>query len=139
MREALPLADAARHLGITPAALHKRIRRKSIDAYKTPDNRWMVWVDTDQDADSGQRVEAGRTEPEMSWTIEAAVQAVTEVYIRLADEQLATIQHLREESERKDVIIMQLTNRLTALPAPTEPEPSSEPVPREPWWKRWFG
>jgi hypothetical protein len=135
MREALPLAAAARHLNVTPAAVHKRLRRGTLTGYKTADNRWMVWVD----ADSGQRVEAGRTEPEMSWTIEAAVQAVTEVYTRLADEQLATIQHLRAESERKDVIIMHLTQRLTALPAPTESEPSSEPVPRLPWWKRWFG
>jgi hypothetical protein len=138
MREALPLAAAAKHLNVTPAAVHKRLRRGTLDGYKTPEGRWMVWVDTDVDTGMDERVGAGKTESETSWTIEAAVLAVTEVYTRLADEQLATIQHLRDESERKDVIIMQLTQRLTALPAPIEPEPSSEPVPRLPWWRRWF-
>ena len=137
MREALPLADAAKHLNVTPAAVHKRLRRGTLDGYKR-DGRWLVWVDTDMDpridADSGQRVGPSRTDDASSMTVEAAVQAVERAYSRLVDEQAATIQHLRDESERKDVIIMQLSEQVKALPAPTtDPEPAPEP-----WWRRWF-
>ncbi len=43
------------------------------------------------------------------------------------------IEYLRRESERKDVIIINLTNKIPQL-AP----PQQEEQPKLPWWKRMF-
>jgi hypothetical protein len=135
MREALPLAAAAKHLNVTPAAVHKRLRRGTLDGYKTADNRWMVWVDTgvNEDMDTsttGQRLDAGMTNDDSS---------MTDLYERLLSQQHERIAFLEQQVTTLNQIIHAQTQQPLALPAPTESEPSSEPVPRLPWWKRWFG
>jgi hypothetical protein len=130
MREALPLADAAKHLNVTPAAVHKRLRRGTLDGYKQ-DGRWMVWVDTGVDAGmdtstTGQRADTGRTNDDSS---------MTDLYERLVQQQQERIAFLEEQVTALNQIVYAQTQQPLALSAPTEPEPPSEPVP---WWKRWF-
>ena len=43
----LGVAQAAKRLGISPAALRRRIDRRTVSAYKGEDGRWYVIVDSD--------------------------------------------------------------------------------------------
>ncbi len=43
----LGVAEAAKRLGISPAALRRRIDRRTVRAYKGEDGRWYVIVDSD--------------------------------------------------------------------------------------------
>ncbi len=111
-KKTVGLDDAARLMGISKEALRKRIKRGTVEARKGKDGRWQVTVDQDTGEDTGR--DAGRT----------LVQAMQE-----------EIEYLRRESERKDVIIMNLTNKIPMLEAPKEDETSRR---REilPWWQR---
>lgn len=133
MREALPLPDAAKHLNVSQQALHKRLRRGSLQGYKQ-DGRWFVWVDTeidggqdtDRDADrTGQRVDAGTTHDDSS---------MTDLYERLIEQQNERITFLEDQVRALNQIVYTQAQRL-ALPEP-EPEPEPEPLS---WWRRLFG
>jgi hypothetical protein len=126
MREALPLSAAAKHLNVTPAAVHKRLRRGTLDGYKTPEGRWMVWVDTGVDADTdtsttGQRVDTGTTNDDTS---------MTDLYERLIQQQEDRIAFLEGQITTLNQIVYAHTQQPLALP---EPAPAHEP-----WWRRWF-
>ena len=139
----LTVAAAAEALGVSQDAVRKRIARGTIPQDRDASGRVYVYLSpsetvrkTDQDAVRG---DASKT--------------VLDAYIRSLEDQIA---FLRGELERKDAILMNLTDRIPQLEAPQEPpeppEMPSEPVrgteappeqetgpERRSWWRRIFG
>jgi excisionase family DNA binding protein len=143
----LTVAQAADRLGITQDAVRKRIARGTIRHTKDYEGRIFVFLDTFEresktDQDNGQDG-GSKTAPD----------ADQDKYTRSLEDQ---IDFLRRELERKDTIIMSLTQRIPELePSPEQPgaaETASEDAgrgdippesqqPSEPrsWWRRFFG
>ena len=141
----LTVAQAADALAISQDAVRKRIARGTIPHDRDNSGRVYVYLSpsetvhkTDQD------------------TIQDdAAKTVQDTYIRSLEDQIA---FLRRELERKDGILLNLTERIPELEAPSEARESPEPVEEEPeraeprpatvesqegvrrpWWRRWFG
>jgi len=154
--ERLTVAEAAKRLELTQEAVRQRIRRGTIEYEKDTDGKTYVYLTADE-ADTN-------TVPN----------AVVNGYITALKSQIESLQqdkealerdkeHMREESIRKDHIIMSLTQRIPAIEAPqTDAEDVAEPrestvsdsgtdpkgdVPQESadkqikqsWWQRLFG
>jgi excisionase family DNA binding protein len=131
----LTVAQAAHRLGVTQDAVRKRIARGTIRHEKDYEGRIFVYLDTferesktDQDANQDK-------------------------YTRSLEDQ---IDFLRRELERKDTIIMALSQRIPELegsPEPREdhmtdseetakdkvPPEQQEPSQRRSWWRTFFG
>jgi hypothetical protein len=143
----LTVSQAADRLGVTQDAIRKRIARETIRHDKDPDGRIFVYLDifereseTVQDNDQNQQSE----------TVQDGGQGR---YTRSLEDQ---IDFLRRELERKDTIIMSLTQRIPELEPATEPRDGpetasegegrsdvspeqQEPAERRSWWRRFFG
>jgi hypothetical protein len=139
----LTVQEAARRLDVSEGAVRKRVTRGTLRHEKAPDGRVFVYLDAGVDTGVDEGVN-----PNNSALIS-----------RLEDE----IAYLREESRRKDEIIMQqamTVRQLTAgapsearespapsAPGPTPPEGSGEAQgaterpeePRRSWWREFFG
>jgi hypothetical protein len=141
----LTVAQAAGALNISQDAVRKRIARGTISHDRDESGRVYVYLPssktvhkTDQDA---MQDDASKT--------------VQDSYIRSLEDQIA---FLRRELERKDAILLNLTERIPQLEAPPEPPGGPETVEEEPeraeprpatgaaqegvqrpWWRRWFG
>jgi len=141
-RERVTVQEAARRLGITESAVRKRLQRGLLEHDKESDGRLYVYLDTramgrDEVRDSSYDMLVRRLENENEF--------------------------LRRELERKDTILLNMTEAMKALNPPAqeaaseareppetveeeperaEPRPttveSQEPV-RRPWWRRVFG
>jgi hypothetical protein len=138
--ERLTVSEAARRLGVTPDAVRQRIRRDSIQWDKDEDGRYHVYL-TPQDAKHD------------------------DVQNALVDQLKDENAFLRRELERKDALLLNMTEVMKAINPPQEspPEPpespsvaaeppgkstggqdrenqTSSPEPeRRSWWQRWFG
>src|SRR5215207_3238669 len=131
----LTVAQAADRLGVTQDAVRKRVARGTIRHHKDAEGRIFVYLDTFEresktDQDEGQ-----------------------DKYTRSLEDQ---IEFLRQELERKDTIIMSLTQRIPELEASAEPregpetasekpfnthhapQESQEPSQRRSWWRAFF-
>jgi excisionase family DNA binding protein len=140
------VAQAAEALGISQDAVRKRIARGTIPHDRDGAGRVYVYLSPSEtvhktDQHDGQ---------------DAATKTVQDIYIRSLEDQIA---FLRGELERKDAILLSLTERIPQLEAPQEasedvetveeaPEGTEEPRPatggaqegaRRPWWRRVFG
>jgi hypothetical protein len=141
----LTVAQAADALSISQDAVRKRIARGTIPHERDDAGRVYVYLSpsetvhkTDQDIQQ-----------------DTASKTVQDAHIRSLEDQIA---FLRRELERKDAILLNLTERIPELEAPSEPretpqtaeeEPErAEPRPdasgaqegvRRPWWRRMFG
>ena len=146
----ISVAQAATRLGITQDAVRKRIARGTIRHGKDHEGRTFVYLDTFEntfereaktDQDNGQGAE--------SKTVQDADQ---DKYTRSLEDQ---IDFLRRELERKDTIIMFLTQRIPELEASPEtreghvmaseeadestaPQEQQEPSQRRSWLYRFF-
>ncbi len=126
----LTVAEAAAHLGITSDAVRQRIRRGSIAHERDQDGKVYVYIRGDETRQDTYKDE-------------------------LLKELRNRIEFQERELERKDTIIMSLTQRIPELqPAPEtsseereSPETASEDAgngaatpeeDRRPWWRRWF-
>jgi len=134
--------EAARQLGITESAVRKRVQRGLLGHDKEADGRLYVYLDAqdknrDQIRDSSYDMLVRRLENENEF--------------------------LRRELERKDTILLNMTEAMKALNPPAqeappearespetveEPPDRAEPRPatgeaqegvRRPWWRRVFG
>jgi hypothetical protein len=109
--------EAAKALGISVDAVRKRIQRGTMPFGKDAEGRLHVYVDpseTGQDTDQ---------DNEASTVLVASLQ-----------DQIA---FLREELQRKDAILLSLTERIPELEAARQEEEPSEA--RRSWWQRMFG
>src|SRR5918994_6150774 len=143
----ISVPQAANRLGITQDAVRKRIARGTIRHGKDHEGRTFVYLDTferesETDQVNGQGVE--------SKTVSDAEQ---DKYTRSLEDQ---IDFLRRELERKDTIIMSLSQRIPELegsPEPREghvtaseeaaegttaPPKQEEPLQRRSWWREFF-
>ncbi len=103
-RERVTVQEAARQLGITESAVRKRVQRGLLEHDKEPDGRLYVYLDTrdigrDQVLDSSYDMLVRRLENENEF--------------------------LRRELERKDTIMLNMTEAMKAI-SPPAPEESSE-------------
>jgi hypothetical protein len=124
--ERLSVAEAATRLGVTPDAVRQRIRRDTISYEKTEEGRYFVYLtEGDGRHDSVHDALVDRLKDENEW--------------------------LRREVERKDTIIMSISEGLKTLEAPSETRESPVTSPEdlgqdqahhEPerlsWWRRLF-
>ena len=142
----LTVAQAADRLGVTQDAVRKRIARGTIRHEKDYEGHIFFYLDTLEgesktDQDNGQDVR--------SKTVSDASQ---DKYTRSLEDQ---VDFLRRELERKDTIIMSLTQRIPELEASPEPRESQvtasgaadrstpppeqqEPSQRRSWLYRFF-
>jgi transposase-like protein len=129
-RDRVTVQEAARRLGVSEQAIRKRVKRRTLEHEKEEDGRVYVYLDA---------VEDDAPNPHSDPLIS-----------RLEDE----IAYLREESRRKDEIIMQQAITMRRLSAPESPETASgagaeegppeqsegpETGAQRPWWRRLFG
>ena len=107
--------EAADLLGVTQSAVRKRIQRGTIPWDKDEEGRIFVYVDPSEGSpetgeDTSQDTVAGQSRDEL-----------LEVYREQVD-------FLRRELERKDTIIMSLTQRIPELEPVQEPREAPETV-----------
>ena len=141
--------EAAELLGTTVDAIRKRVQRRTIPYEKGPDGRVWILLDSVQDA-TGHRQDTDRTQSDSA---------------ALMSEMHARIQFLEDELQRKDAILLNMTEAMKALSPPSEAQEAppderdspgtveeeperAEPRPdargaqegvRRPWWRRMFG
>jgi predicted RNase H-like nuclease (RuvC/YqgF family) len=143
----ISVAQAANRLGITQDAVRKRIARGTIRHEKDHEGRIFVYLDTfereyETDQDNGQGAES-----------KTVLDDDQDKYTRSLEDQIG---FLRRELERKDTIIMSLTQRIPELEASPEPreghgtpseeadestapqEQQQEPSQRRSWLYRFF-
>lgn len=151
----LTVAEAAERLGVTQDAVRKRMARGTIRHFRE-DGRLYVYLDTFEK--SSKTVQDERQD-DASKTVQNAGQ---DRYVAALEDQ---IQFLRRELERKDAILLRLTERIPELEAVQEPRDAPETPPatsgspsphpdtvgaqtgarepegtgRRPWWLRWLG
>ncbi len=110
----LTIQEAARRLRISEGAVRKRVTRNTLRHDKAPDGRVFVYLDGGVDAGVDEGVDDNNNA----------------LIAQLRDE----VAYLREESRRKDEIIMQqatTVRQLTASPSQEQPE-APETVEEEP-------
>ena len=142
----LTVAEAAGALGVSQDAVRKRITRGTIPHDRDESGRVFVYLAPSEtvhktDQDTAQ---------------DAASKTVQDAYIRSLEDQIA---FLRRELERKDGILLNLTERIPQLEAPSEARESPQTVEQEPeraepqsdapgdqegvqrrsWWRRLIG
>jgi hypothetical protein len=113
------IREAAARLGVTEGAVRKRIQRGSLPKEQGEDGRLYVYLPVSHDASH----EQSRTEPTSS---SLGSDPRDELIVQLRTE----VEAWREESLRKDTIIMNMAEAMKAL-NPPEPRPSQEDVPQE--------
>jgi excisionase family DNA binding protein len=137
----LTVAEAARALGISQDAVRKRIARGTISHDRDESGRVFVYLSPSETVHKTDQDTASKT--------------VQDAYIQSLEDQIA---FLRRELERKDGILLNLTERIPQLEAPSEaresPQTAEEEPEREeprpatggaqegiqrPWWRRMFG
>jgi excisionase family DNA binding protein len=141
----LTVAEAAYALGVSQDAVRKRISRGTIPHHRNESGRVYVYLSPSETVH----------ETDQATKQDDASNTVQDAYIRSLEDQIA---FLRRELERKDTILLNLTDRIPQLEAPREkpPEPSEGTGPQSatdgpqaaseqpqsearPWWRRFFG
>jgi hypothetical protein len=160
----LSVVQAADVLGVTQAAVYKRIQRGTIAHDKDPEGRVFVYLDdSDIPSDKSTDTSHSSTDKSKDWSDASTDRSMDESNSgELIDELRAHNEHLRleveawrEESRHKDAIRMTLAQRVPELEA--APEPRESPVTfseeqgsgtthpddggaeKRSWWKRVFG
>lgn len=142
--DGVPIGEAAAQLGITTDAVRKRIRRRSLRAYKAG-GQWYVVLPASrpriQDGDLDTVLDGGQDDNLDSVQDGQLVAALRDEIGFLRRE----LEARAEEARRKDAIIMALSQR-AALPAPQEGAEAAAAAPamsaihetrKRPWWVVW--
>jgi hypothetical protein len=115
----MTVAEAADGLGISQDAIRKRIARGTISHDRDESGRVHVYLSPSETVHK-----TGQDTAQ-----DAASKTVQDPYIRSLEDQIA---FLRRELERKDGILLNLTERIPQLEAPSEPRESPQTVEEEP-------
>jgi predicted ArsR family transcriptional regulator len=118
-RDRVTVQEAAQRLGISESGVRKRVKRRQLDSTHE-DGRVFVYLDT-----------AGPEED-----------TVPDKYVARLENEL---EFLRGELQRKDAILLNMTESIKALRAPEDPVqeqelPESTGGPENlssPWWRFW--
>jgi chromosome segregation ATPase len=151
----LSVYEASKRLQISESAVRQRAYRGTLESDKDPDGRLFVYV-TDQDTQHN-----GQDNGAVAGHINAL-----KSHIESLEADKETLErdkeHLRDESVRKDHIIMSLTQRIPAIEAPAAesndlsepresvvsdsetqangyPPDSADSEMKQSWWSRLFG
>jgi hypothetical protein len=130
-RQRVDIKQAAQILNITTDAVHKRVKRGTLDSEKDTDGRLYVFLDDVQNPPDPRDELIERLENEVEYLREEA-------------------REWKEESRRKDTILLTMAQRIPELEAPSEATespvtdaedtnrdvPSDSPKPS--WWRRIF-
>lgn len=138
--------EAARHLGLSVDAVRKRVQRDQIAYEKEPAGRVRIILDEDE-------------------TLQDEGQDATGPTAELIEELRDRVEFLQRELERKDAILLNMTEAMKAIAPPAheeaaaseateppgaspeateqpgrvEPQPQVEAAQRSSWWRRLFG
>jgi hypothetical protein len=146
------VAEAAHRLGISQDAVYKRIKRGTIPWDKGEDDKTYVWID---EVD-------GSTDRARQSTDQASESSNYVSKDELLSEMRARVSFLEEELQRKDAILLSLTQRIPELESTkdssSEPRESFETTTKEfpgtqtpespakgqqerkrSWWRQFFG
>lgn len=126
----VPIAEAARRLGLSTEAIRKRIKRGSLDAQKDEHGQWWVLLPPDT---------AGRDQDATSQRPDAGGDTVGQVdVLAVLQERIRQLEDERDYLRRvlADQTIAVQTMALRALPPPREPAGGAAETPR-PWWQFW--
>jgi hypothetical protein len=119
------VAEAAHRLGISQDAVYKRIKRGTIPWDKGEDDKTYVWIDEVDGSTDRARPSTDRTSESSNYVSKD----------ELLSEMRARVSFLEEELQRKDAILLSLTQRIPELEAPkeasSEPRESSQPASQE--------
>jgi predicted ATPase len=160
----LSVVQAASVLGVTQAAVYKRIQRGTIAHYKDSEGRVFVHLDaSDIPSDKSMDTADGSTDRSMTDSDASTDEFMDRSNPELVAELRAHNEHLRleveawrEESRRKDAILMTMAQRIPELEAASEPRESSQTSSEEQgsgaavhpqdggtekrsWWRQFFG
>ena len=144
MAQALPIAEAAKVLGMSAAAVRKRVKRGSLPAHKGEDGLWYVHVDqVDPESLPSQPAHQDAAQGRVNTEATPLVAQLQQENARLWAKLRAERESRGEELRRKDIMLAEfarhladLNRRLPELPATTS---TPEPSPRT-WWQRlWSG
>jgi hypothetical protein len=136
------VAQAADALGVSQDAVRKRIARRTIPHDRDESGRVYVYLTPSETVHKTDQDTASKT--------------VQDAYVRSLEDQIA---FLRRELERKDTILLNLTDRIPQLEAPRESPETVEEAPegsesrhatpgpqtaaqgseRRSWWRRLIG
>jgi uncharacterized coiled-coil protein SlyX len=135
----LTVAQAADALGISQDAVRKRIARGTIHHDRDESGRVHVYLTP---SETVHKTDQDTIQDDTTKTVQ-------DTYIRSLEDQIT---FLRRELERKDAILLNLTERIPQLEAPSEARESPQTVeeeperaesnsatagPQEPAWRRW--
>jgi hypothetical protein len=124
----LDIPAAAAQLGLSEAAVRKRIQRHQLASLKVDGHVYVV-LDSSNGAvhpETPPPSNGQDTSPSVSHALDAQLAAA-----------LDQVAFLRAELERKDAIIMRLVEQRAPLQlAAAEASPQVD-TPRRPWWRRW--
>jgi hypothetical protein len=140
------VAEAAQRLGVSQDAIYKRIKRGTIPWDKGEDDKTYVYLDDVDVSTDGARQSTDQASGASNYV--SKDELLSEIRER--------VRFLEEELQRKDAILLSLTQRIPELESAPEPrealkmaseEPYSTyaaPVPQDPverpsWWRRFFG
>jgi hypothetical protein len=157
----LTVPEAAALLGITQAAIYKRISRGKIEHDKDDDGHVYVYLDT---SDIGMDTSTDKPTDGSNDKSETVSSADLIAELKAHNESLRQeVEAWREEARRKDAILMTMAQRIPELEAPREPtsearespvtpqgDPTGTPTtPERPftekeprrrsWWRAFFG
>jgi excisionase family DNA binding protein len=148
----LTVVEAAERLGVKEQAVRKRIARGTLHHTKDEDGRVYVYLGP-SDTNAKPEAEGNSTDDGTD----------TYTLIRSLEDQVGylrrEVEDWKDESRRKDAILMSLTQRIPELEAPREPRDTPQAAPEAPegsehrpatggaqegterrsWWRRWFG
>ncbi len=134
-RTGYTVAEAAEALGITRDAVRKRISRGTMEAEKGEDGSWTVYMTVQDIGRAQEPPEEKGTEDStdllterikaLEQALEGKEKQLENLWLKIAEQD--------EAAKRKDMIIMNLTNKIPQLPEPEEPQD------RRSWWQRLFG
>jgi hypothetical protein len=131
----LSVVQAAEVLGVTQAAVYKRIQRGTIEHDKDPEGRVVVYLDaSDIPSDKSTDTTHGSTDksmadsdPSTDRSMDGSNGGELIAELRAHNEHLRLeVEAWREESRRKDAILMTMAQRIPELEAAPEPRESSE-------------